>query len=297
MASSPNDIRLIDIIPAGDTVGEGILWDWRHAALWWTDIQRSCLYRFDWATRQRRILPAPERIGSFGLIARSEQLIAAFASGIAIYEPHAAEINWLARPDADDPRLRFNDGRVDRCGRFWTGTMQDHAPRLPLGKLYSYDATHGLRCHRSEVLISNGLCMSPDGARLYFADSPTGRIDVYELHEPAGTLGAPRVFARTTQPAVPDGGTVDAEGCLWSAQWGGARVVRYAPDGREELRVTLPVSQPTCVCFGGPALDLMFVSSAREHLDAVALQREPHAGDVLVYRTPFRGLPEEEYRS
>ena len=296
MARTAADIKLIDIIPAGDTVGEGILWDWRHAALWWTDIQRSRLYRFDWATRQRQLLPAPERIGSFGLVAGSERLITAFASGIAIYEPHAQQVAWLARPDAEDRRLRFNDGRVDRRGRFWTGTMQDHAPRLPIGKLYSYDAVHGLRCHRGEVLISNGLCMSRDGAQLYFADSPTRTIHVHELNEPAGTLGPARVFARTEQPVVPDGGTVDAEGYVWSAQWGGARIVRYAPDGREDLRVALPASQPTCVCFGGPALDLMFVSSAREHLDAAALQREPHAGDVFVYQTPFKGLPEEEYR-
>ena len=296
MARTAQDIKLIDIIPAGDTVGEGILWDWRRQALWWTDIQRSRLYRYDWATRQRQLLPAPERIGSFGLVAHSEQLIAAFASGIAMYEPISKAVTWLARPDADNPKLRFNDGRVDRRGRFWSGTMQDHAPRLPIGKLYSYDATHGLRCHRTEVLISNGLCMSPDGSRLYFADSPTRTINVYDLSEPAGALGAPDVFARTEQPAVPDGGTVDAEGFVWNAQWGGSRVVRYAPDGREDLRVALPASQPTCVCFGGPELALMFVSSAREHLDAAALRREPHAGDVFVYQTPFKGLPEEEYQ-
>ena len=296
MASAAGDIKLIDIIPAGDIVGEGVLWDWRRQALWWTDIQRSRLYRYDWAKRERTILPAPERIGSFGLVARSDDLIAAFASGIAMYDPVATRVTWLARPEVDRPDIRFNDGRVDRRGRFWTGTMQDHGTREPIGKLYSFDSTRGLRCHIDAVLISNGLCMSPDGAKLYFADSPTRTISVYDVDEPAGTLGAPRVFVRTVEPAVPDGATVDADGCVWNALWGGSCVVRYTPDGREDLRVALPVSQLTCVCFGGPELDLMFVTSAREHLDAAALQREPHAGNVFVYQTPFRGLPEEEYR-
>jgi len=174
--------------------------------------------------------------------------------------------------------------------------MQDHGNRQPVGKLYSFDALHGLRCHLTDVLISNGLCMSPDGSRLYFADSPTRKINVYDVHESAGTLGSAREFARIDQPAVPDGATVDADGCVWSAQWGGSSVVRYAPDGREELRVAVPASQVTCVCFGGPELDLMFITSAREHLDAAALQREPHAGNVFIYQTPFKGLPEEEYR-
>jgi L-arabinonolactonase len=213
-----------------------------------------------------------------------------------MYEPTAMHVTWLARPEVGSPDIRFNDGRVDRRGRFWSGTMQDHAPRKPVGKLYSFDSTHGLRCHVEDVLISNGLCMSPDGAKLYFADSPTRMINVYDVREPAGTLGAPREFARIDQPAVPDGGTVDADGFVWSAQWGGSSVVRYTPDGREDLRVAVSASQLTCVCFGGPELDLMFITSAREHLDAAALQREPHAGNVFIYQTPFKGLPEEEYR-
>ena len=296
MTRASKDFKLIDIIPAGDTVGEGVLWDWRKQALWWTDIQRSRLYRYDWSTRERALLPAPERIGSFGLVAGSGELITAFASGIAMYEPTAMHVTWLARPEVASPDIRFNDGRVDRRGRFWSGTMQDHAPREPVGKLYSFDSTHGLRCHVEDVLISNGLCMSPDGAKLYFADSPTRMINVYDVREPAGTIGAPREFARIDQPAVPDGGTVDADGFVWSAQWGGSSVVRYTPDGREDLRVAVSASQLTCVCFGGPELDLMFITSAREHLDAAALQREPHAGNVFIYQTPFKGLPEEEYR-
>jgi L-arabinonolactonase len=297
MSRGSKDLRLIDIIPAGDSVGEGVLWDQRSQSLWWTDIPRSRLYHYDWQKRHCQLLPAPERVGSFGLVAESNLLITAFASGIAFYDPVSRAVEWLARPTADQPRVRFNDGRVDRRGRFWCGTMMDGQPRLPVGNLYSYDARQGLRSHLSGVLISNSLCMSPDGSLLYFADSPTRTISVHDVQEPDGRLGIARVFARTEAPAVPDGAAIDAEGCLWSAQWGSARVVRYAPDGRVDLSVTVPASQPTCVAFGGPALDLMFVTSAREHLDDAALRDQPHAGDVFVYQTPFRGLPEEEYRT
>ncbi|MDE2251170.1 MAG: SMP-30/gluconolactonase/LRE family protein, partial [Gammaproteobacteria bacterium] len=127
-------------------------------------------------------------------------------------------------------------------------------------------------------------------------DSPTCTISVHDVQEPDGQLGPPRFFARTEAPAVPDGAAIDADGCLWSAQWGSACVARYTPDGRVDLKVSVPASQLTCVCFGGPALDLMFVTSAREHLDEGALREQPHAGDVFVYQTPYRGLPEEEYR-
>jgi sugar lactone lactonase YvrE len=264
--------------------------------LWWTDIQRSRLYRYDWQQRHCEPLAAPERIGSFGFVADSRLLITAFASGIAFYDPMSREIEWLARPTADQPHVRFNDGRVDRQGRFWSGTMMEGQPRLPVGNLYSYDARQGLRSHVSGVLVSNGLCMSPDGSLLYFADSPTRTISVHDVQQPDGRLRAPRVFAQTLAPAVPDGATIDAEGYLWSAQWGGARVVRYAPDGQVDLAVTVPATQLTCVCFGGPALDLLFVTSAREHLDEAALRDQPHAGDVFVYQTPFKGLPEEAYR-
>jgi sugar lactone lactonase YvrE len=284
-----------DTITAGDITGEGILWDSRRHLLWWTDIQRSRLYRHDWATRTTRVLPAPERIGSFGLVKDSERLIVAFASGIAFYDPFSQHVEWLARPSVDTAHLRFNDGRVDRAGRFWAGTMDERRVREPVGALFSYDRVKGLVKHRDGVFISNGLCMSPDGSRLYFADTPARTIDVYELHPTEGTLGECRVFARIEDNAAPDGGTVDSQGYVWNAQWGGSRVVRYAPDGSVDLTLAVPTCQPTCVCFGGPDLDMLFVTSAVENLDEATRLREPNAGDVFVYRTVFKGLPEQEY--
>jgi sugar lactone lactonase YvrE len=286
----------IDIIRAGNRLGEGILWDARREILWWTDIQRQRLHRYDWQHGAMQILETPERVGSFGLILESERLITAFATGIALYDPYACSIAWLARPEALVPGTRFNDGRVDRRGRFWSGTMVEDARSTASGNLYCVDATGEARCHVSGVRISNGLCMNPDGTLLYFADSPTRTINVYELIEPEGRLGKPRTFATTPEGAVPDGAAVDADGCVWSAHWGGGCIVRYTPDGRIDRTLRVPASQPTCACFGGSDLDLLFVTSARDDLDAATLHEEPHAGDVFVYRPGVQGLPEPEYR-
>jgi L-arabinonolactonase len=285
----------LEIIPAGNTLGEGILWDSRREVLWWTDIQRRRLHRYYPGSGAMQTLDTPERVGSFGLVAGSEELIAAFESGIALYHPLEKTVKWLARPQAQVAGVRFNDGRVDRRGRFWSGTMVEGAGSTARGNVYSVDNTGTARCQISDVRISNSLCMSPDGTLLYFADSPTRTINVYELAEPEGVLGPPRVFARTPEGSVPDGATVDEDGCVWSAHWGGACVVRYTPDGRVDRTIEVPATQPTCVCFGGADLDLLFVTSARENLDAATLQGERHAGDVFVYRTGVKGLPEQEY--
>lgn len=243
-----------------------------------------------------RILETPERLGSFGFVADSERLIAAFAGGIALYDPYQRSVVWLARPDSVVPGVRFNDGRVDRRGRFWSGTMVEGEQASADGCLYSVDSTGEARCHLRDLRISNGLCHSPDGRQLYFADSPTRTISVHELIEPEGILGIPRIFARTPEGAFPDGAAVDVDGCVWSAHWGAGCVVRYTPDGRIDRTLRLPTRQPSCVCFAGPDLDILCVTTAREGLDCSTLQAEPNAGDVFLYRTGVQGLPESEYR-
>jgi L-arabinonolactonase len=287
----------IDIFSVGNILGEGILWDSRREVLWWTDIQARHLHRYEWTHGEMQILDTPERVGSFGLVEASEKLIAAFASGIALYDVHQQSVAWFALPEALEPGIRFNDGRVDRCGRVWSGTMVEGEQIAAGGCLYSIDAAGKARCHLRGVRISNGLCISPYGTRLYFADSPTRTIREYELIEPEGLLGTPRLFAQTPQGAFPDGAAIDVDGCMWSAHWGAGRIVRYTPDGRIDRTLEVPTCQPSCVCFGGPDLDVLCVTSAREGLDDSTLRAEPHAGDVFLYRAGVRGLPEPEYRA
>jgi L-arabinonolactonase len=171
----------IDIFRVANIVGEGILWDWRRQVLWWTDIQGRQLHRFDWAPATLQAVGTPERVGSFGLIAGSERLITAFASGIALYDVDRQSVEWLPRQPALEAGVRFNDGRVDRRGRFWSGTMVEGDQDGASACLYSVDRTGDVRCQARGIRISNGLCHSPGGERLYFADSPTRTIFEYEL--------------------------------------------------------------------------------------------------------------------
>jgi L-arabinonolactonase len=285
----------VAIFPVKNLLGEGILWDSHRQRLWWTDIQDRKLYRHDWAAGETHTLEMPERVGSFGLVAGSERLITAFESGFAWYDPGDGSVKWLARPEGLHRAVRFNDGRVDRQGRFWSGTMVEGDQPAVSADLYSFDRKYGIRQHLGDVRISNSLCLSPDGRKLYFADSPTRTIRVFDL-EPEGTLGPGRVFVQTPDGADPDGSTIDADGCLWSAHWGAGCVVRYTPEGQIDRVLRVPASQPTCVCFGGPDLDVLCITTARIGLSDASASAEPNAGDVFLYRVGVKGLPEAEYQ-
>ncbi len=288
-------MELIDTLRVGNTLGEGIQWDVATQALWWTDIQERRLHRYDWASRKLETFPAPERIGSFGLIEGSTSVIAAFESGIALYDPRGGTPKWLARPDADLGSVRFNDGRVDRQGRFWAGSMEETEPRSGRASLYCVDASGVARKRESGIAISNGICWSPDSSRFYFADSPLRKIYVYDFNPATGGIANRRDFVETPEGAHPDGANVDSEGFLWSAHWGAGRVVRYAPGGAIDCVLNVPASQPTCVAFGGPGLDLLFVTTAREGLTEAELSQQPSAGDVFVYKMPCVGLAENYF--
>jgi sugar lactone lactonase YvrE len=285
--------ELIDTVRAGNTLGESAAWDPVEERLWWTDIQERRLFRYDPRSASLATYELPERLGSFGFVDGGERLIAAFESGFALYHPPSARIEWIARPAHGAPNVRFNDGRVDRQGRFWAGSMTEGGG-APLGKLYCLDGRDA-RVHLTDIAICNSICFSPDGRHLYFADTPQRAILAFELDGPGGVLSNRRVFARTPEGAFPDGANVDADGHLWSAHWGAGRIVRYAPDGRISGEIEIPASQPTCVAFGGRDLDLLFVTSAREGLGAATLQTQRHAGDLFVYSVNVRGLADRAF--
>ena len=285
----------VKIIRAGNTLGEGVLWDVETESLWWTDIQERRLYRYDWNREALNSFATPERLCSFGFVEGSDRLIAAFESGFALFNPLDGATVWLARPEADRGGMRLNDGRVDRQGRFWAGSMAETAAGAEKANLYCVDESGRAHLRKSGITISNGICWSPDGSWFYFADSPRRTIWRFAFDAASGGISGRRVFAETPEGAFPDGATVDAEGFLWSAHWGAGRVVRYAPDGRIDRFLDVPASQPSCVAFGGPKLDLLFVTTARQDLKEDALQREISAGDVFVYNIGIAGLPEERF--
>lgn len=288
-------MRPVETIRAGNTLGEGIQWDAATRAAWWTDIQERKLLRYDPATKDLKTFAMPERVGSFALTGDGARIIAAFESGFALADLKGGAPQWLGKPDAALPALRFNDGRTDRQGRFWAGTMEEAEPRKGLGNLYCVDADGTVHRRETGIMISNGLCWSPDGNTMYFADSPLRTIYCYDFDIASGAISNRRVFAETPEGAFPDGATVDAQGRLWSAHWGAGVVVRYTADGAADRILEIPASQPTCVAFGGPELDLLFVTSARDGLSAQTLAGETGAGDVFVYKMDVKGLADRRY--
>ncbi|WP_193165252.1 SMP-30/gluconolactonase/LRE family protein [Microbulbifer hainanensis] len=289
------DVQRLDVIEVKNTLGEGVQWNAQDQSVWWTDIQESRLYRLQWPSRELEVFDMPERLCAFAFTDQADCIIAAFASGFALYDYRAGQILWQKVLLSADSGMRFNDGRIDRHGRFWAGTMVEVGSEDARAALYRLDPDGEVHCMADGIQISNGCSWSADDTRFYFADSPRRTIYSYDYDADSGAIGNRQVFARTLMNRYPDGATVDAEGYLWSAQWRGARVERYAPNGRSAGVVPLPVSQATCVAFGGKDMDLLFVTSARDSLPEWTLGRERFAGGLFVFKTPFRGLADSRF--
>ncbi|OOG58502.1 gluconolaconase [Rhodanobacter sp. B05] len=286
------------VLAAGNQLGEGVLWCARAQALYWTDIPAATLWRYtphDGSTRQWAL---PERLASFALCEADGWLLLGLASQLAFFHMESGELQPIVAVEAGLP-TRLNDGVCDRQGRFVFGTL--HEPlqgesQRPVGGFYRLNADLALeRLPLPTVAISNSLAFSPDGATLYYCDSPTRRIQCCDYHAD-GSVGAARTFVDLAGiEGEPDGSTVDAEGGLWNAQWGMSRVVRYRPDGSEDTVVHVPTRQPTRAAFGGPALDTLYITSAREGLSADRLREEPLAGALFAVTAGVRGISEARF--
>jgi sugar lactone lactonase YvrE len=284
------DIRLV--VDAKNRLGEVPVWDVLEQALYWVDIEGKHLFRRDEANGAVRTWTFGERIGSFAL-RRQGGLVCAFASGFAFFDPDSETIDWIARPEAMIARNRFNDGKCDRAGRFWAGSMDDRL-REHTGSLFRLDPDRGVHRMDGAIGCSNSLAWSPDDRTFYFADSQDRAIFAYDYDAASGAIANKRVFA-ISETGVPDGSTVDAEGFLWNAEWDGWRLTRYAPDGRVDRVVALPVQKPTSCMFGGPDLGTLYVTSAIWDLGRDALAAQPWAGGVLALDVGVRGLPETRF--
>jgi L-arabinonolactonase len=280
-------------VDAQARLGECPLWCERTNSLWWTDIEARTISRRD-ADGQVRHWIFPEKVGSFAFCAHDSRLLLGLASGIALFDPDNGHMSDVVPLNAGDADIRINDGRCDRQGRFVFGMF--NKAEAPIGHFYRVSGD--LRIERLALPpagVGNSIAFSPDGATMYYADSPARTIFAVD-YRADGSLGEPRLFVKLPEDAgFPDGSTVDGQGGLWNAQWLGSCAVRYDGTGRETARFTLPVSKPTCPVFGGPQLDELYVTSARLGLEADALAREPAAGGVIALSPGCRGLPETRF--
>jgi sugar lactone lactonase YvrE len=271
-------------------VGEGPVWDERREVLWWIDVKDPRLFRYDPANGESRELVMPERIGCIALRA-SGGLMGAFMSGFKWIDPDTGVITPTVDPEPDRPGNRFNDGKCDRRGRLFAGTM-DNAEVECTGTLYRLDPDLSVHVMATDVHLSNGLGWSPDDRTLYYTDSLRRTIWAYDYDLDTGAIANRRDFARVPdQAGVPDGLCVDAHGGVWSAHWGGWRLTRYAPDGRIDRVVEMPVPQPSCPAFGGPDLDVLYVSSAAIEMTPADFAKAPDGGGLFTLDVGVRGLP------
>jgi len=273
-------------------LGESPVWCPRRQVLYWVDVRAPALFALDPARGETTRWPLPEIVG--GVTLAEDGLVLALRSGLHRFDPASgasAPLLTLEPPAADN---RLNDLKCDPAGRLWVGTMRDFGAAAT-GTLYR--VAHGAaRAMLSPVTIPNGPCWSPDGATFYFADTSEETIRAYAFDAARGELGAMRTLvARGVLPGRPDGATVDAEGFVWSARYGGGGVARIDPAGRVERLLHLPVTQVSSVMFGGPDLDVLYVTTSRQKMDAAALAREPLAGALLALDPGVRGLPEHRY--
>jgi len=298
------DANILQVIETGAILGESPVWSVDEQVLYWIDIKAPALHRYDPATVRDEAWPVSQEIGSI-VLRKGGGLVGGLRDGFAYLTPGADRLEWIANPEPDHPESRLNDGRADRQGRFWAGSMHDpegppesYFEREPVGAFYRLDGDGSIHRMIDGVLVSNGLCWSPDGTRMYAADSPTRTIRTWNYDPETGDISHEEVFARLPDEpgrGTPDGAIVDAEGGLWVAEFRGSRITRFNPDGTEDRMVALPVSRPTCPMFGGPDLRTLYVTSAKIMLSTDELAREPMAGALFALDVGVAGLPEAAF--
>ncbi|HWK96733.1 MAG TPA: SMP-30/gluconolactonase/LRE family protein [Pseudolabrys sp.] len=275
-------------------LGECPIWCERSNRLWWVDVLTPALWSFAPASGEcRRHDVRARRIGSLALREQGG-LVLACDDGLYAYNPDTTEQTFLIDPEPGMADHRKNDGRVDPDGNFWIGTLRE-TDYAPVGSIYRVAPDLTVTKQADGLAIPNSLAFDAGRGRMYFADTRAFAIWACDYDAKGGLERARTNFAETTAPARPDGSCVDAQGCLWNAEYAGGRVVRYAPNGEPVGALNLPVTYPTCCCFGGPGLDRLYITSACEPLSASEREAEPLAGRVLVVESGVRGRP--EYRA
>ena len=287
-------VEVVRVGETADILGEGPLWDVAEQALYWVDISGCLIHRLDWQTGERRDWGVPGAIGSMALRAGGGAVIA-LETGFHLFDFESGQATPIMDPEADEPRTRFNDGKVDRQGRFLCGSMARAIGTQGLGSLYRLDPDLSLSKLADDIAVSNGPCFSPDGGTFYFADSTRLVIYAYDYDQGRGAIANRRVFVDfAALDTAPDGATVDAEGNLWSALVRSGQLGCFAPDGRLLRRIEVPCAMPSSVMFGGPDLDVLYVTSIRDSGNRTAFG-EHDGGLFAVTGLAARGLAEPRF--
>jgi sugar lactone lactonase YvrE len=278
----------------GCELGEGPIWSPAEKALWFVDIKRSTIYRHDPLTGEGRHWSAPSPPGFLAPL-RGGAWIAGLRTGLHRFDPRTGTFDLICEVEPGRPGNRLNDGAVDPSGRLWFGTMDDGEAE-PTGSLYRLEPDRRATAQDGGYVITNGPAFSPDGRTLYHTDTLKRVIYAFDVRE-NGALGPRRVFVAIPQgQGNPDGPVVDAEGCVWSAMYGGWGLNRYAPTGELLEHLAMPCANVTKAAFGGEDYRTLYVTTARQRLTPEQLKDQPLAGGVFRLRVPTPGLAPVEAR-
>ncbi len=287
-----------DLLFRHDSIlGESPLWEEREQVFHWVDIDRGEIHRFDPVARTNATRVLGGKVSSVARRAAGG-LIASLRKNFAYFDFASGRLDVLDAVEAEQPENRFNDGKCDRQGRFWAGTMNEVHVGRPDAGLYRFEGPGVVTKTIPDVTISNGTGWSPDGRTMYYTDTLRHAVYAYDFDAASGGISNRRVFYEVDPDAngLPDGLTVDAEGFVWSALVNYGRMLRLDPQGRLERMVRFPATRGTCCTFGGPDYADLVITTARECLTAPEIARQPLAGSLFGCAPGVRGLAETPFR-
>jgi sugar lactone lactonase YvrE len=289
-------MRIEVVIDVKTILGEGPLWDVDEQRLYFIDSFGCNVFRCTHDGREVRAWDVPSKIGSMALREKGGAVVS-LEEGCDALDFETGDVELIVDPEPGKDGNRINDGKVDKRGRFVAGSM-DKVEDGPNGKLYRLDPDLSLHTLDTGIIVSNGPCWSPDGSIFYFADSWSGEIWAYDYDLDTGNVSNRRTCTKidTSTGGAADGSTVDAEGCLWNAQVYDGKVVRYTPDGKVERVIDMPVKKVTSCMFGGPNLDILYVTSMAKP----PLPRFPGDGVLrgsmfAIHDLGIKGIPEPRF--
>jgi D-xylonolactonase len=270
-------------------LGEGPVWVERDQALWFVDIKKQQIHRYDPATESRRSWDSPEQVG-FILPAEGGGFVAGLESGLHRFDETTGQFELIVEVEPELPTNRLNDGVVDPAGRLWFGTM-DNGEKAKSGAFYSFHEGRLTRTQLDHIAITNGPAVSPDGKLLYYVDTLAGTIAVADINDD-GSLGDSRPFASIeAKDGHPDGPTIDSNGYVWISLYAGWEAWRFAPNGERVARVRFPVANITKIAFGGEGLRTAFATTARQMLTPDEIAPQPLIGSLFQFRVTVPGFP------
>jgi len=273
-------------------LGEGAIWNPREDRLWWVDIEQGILHIFNPDDGTDKKYSFGRRIGTV-VPTESGKALVALEDGLHFFDPETRELTFIADPEAELPAMRYNDGKCDPAGRLWVGSMGMEPPNRYKASLYRLDHDLSITRMLDSITVSNGICWALDKAKMYYIDTPTGKVKVFDYDNRTGEISNGRIAVEIPDGmGGPDGMTIDSEGHLWVCLWGGSCVGCFDPETGELLRrIDIPAKNVTSCAFGGKDLQTLFITSASTGMSPEEAEKYPLAGALFAVELGIKGIP------